>query len=358
MRYAATGGGRVRMNARPGPLGLDCDAAGLCLRALDLYLDPIAPGPPGTTTFVSHVHAWAAAAGARVLASPETIALARVLGADGNDARVIEWAGARELPIRAAYGGGTARLTIARAGHVLGAAQLVVDHPRGRLVYTGDWARQGDGVHPAGEVIACDELVVASTFGLPIFRFEPAERVARALAGWCSEQRAQGLTPTVLAASPGPAQTLAWALEAAAVPFVAEGTIAAASAAYVAAAAWPASSAVAPRGDPAPPPPNAVVILPPNARAPAAKTRGARAVAYASGWALLDTAVDQRRADAAFPIATLADFDELIELVDASGARVIHATRGEAGPFAHCLRAKGFAADSIDLAAIDARSVT
>jgi hypothetical protein len=51
------------------PLGLDQDAAGVFFRAIDLYLDPIAAGAPGSGAFVSHVHAvvtyesgWAGAA--------------------------------------------------------------------------------------------------------------------------------------------------------------------------------------------------------------------------------------------------------------------------------------------------------
>src|SRR5207302_5380297 len=98
-------------------------------------------------------------------------------------ARCIGWDDAIELPL---VSGGTARLTIAPAGHVLGAAQLVIDHPGGRAVYTGDYQSGGGATHAAGAPVACDELVLESTFALPIFRFPDREATRAKLVEWCA----------------------------------------------------------------------------------------------------------------------------------------------------------------------------
>jgi hypothetical protein len=81
-------------------------------------------------------------------------------------------------------------------------------------------------------------------------------------------------------------------------------------------------------------------------------------VAYASGWALLDAATEQKRADASFPLADQADHDGLMALVCSTGARMVHATRGDARVFAHLLRRQGLDADALELAPIDHRGIS
>jgi putative mRNA 3-end processing factor len=335
-----------------GALGLDKTDDGLDLRALDLTLDPLRPT---TTAFVSHIHAALAGASAasRLYASAETVALRRALAPEDAASWVpIDWGAGVELPIAARFGGGTARLTLARAGHVLGAAQLVVDHPGGRLVYTGDWSAERDGTHEPGERIACDELVVTTTFALPIFRFDPWAQTVEALLAWCAKQLTEGVRPIVVAQSPGPAQAIARALTSRGLEVEAEDSVLRACAAYEA-VGCPVGPVRAPAAKRAP---DAVYLTPPSARA--GTLRGRSAVAYASGWASLDAAVDQKRADAAFTLADHADGDALVGLVAASGAKRVHVTRGDALAFARVLQARGQPAEPIDLPAIDDRNAS
>jgi putative mRNA 3-end processing factor len=330
-------------------LGLEATDAGVVLQALGLALDPRLPTQ---TAFVSHVHAAAAASGsAQAIASPETIALRRALAPGDATAFVpLAWGEHLEMPIDRAFGGGTARLTIEPAGHVLGAAQLVVEHPRGRLVYTGDWSREDDGTRRAGVAIACDEIVVTSTFALPIFRFEPMATTLAALVGWCAERIACGVRPIVLAQNPGPAQSIVSMLTNRG--FLVEGhdAVVAACAAYEA-----LGSPLGRVASLAEQTPGAIRLLPANARAMETTARGKSSFAYASGWATLDAAVEQKRADAAFVVADHADGDATVELVRSSGARRVIVTRGDARPFASMLRSRGLDADALELSAIDDR---
>jgi putative mRNA 3-end processing factor len=290
-------------------------------------------------------------------ASRETTALLGTLGFAHGPLTAIEWGETIERQIRPEFGGGIAKIRVAPAGHVLGAAQLIVDHPHGTLVYTGDWSPYADATHPAGEVITCDELVVTCTFALPVFRFEPPQRVTHALVDWCAEQLTGKTTPVVLAPSPGPAQSLVRALGARGLPVMGTADVRAVCEAYARLGA-----ALGPLGDPEAAEagrshPSAVLVASPAARASELRVRGARSVAYASGWALLNSAVEQKRADAAFALADHADFDALTTLVVATGARVVHAVHGDGPTFAHLLRKRGIDADAFDLAAIDSRSV-
>jgi putative mRNA 3-end processing factor len=356
-----------------GPLGLEETKDGLVLRALGLALDPVRPA---ARAFVSHVHA--ALPNAESIASRETLGLMEALSlAEASSSVVLEWGESLELPVDRAYGGGTARLTLAHAGHVLGGAQLLIDHPRGRLVYTGDWSGERAAGHAAGDVAPCDELVVNSTFALPIFRFPPFAQTMAALVDWCAARLADGARPIVLAQTPGPAQSIARALAARGLAVEAEERVLRTCLAYealgcpigpVRPASDPPTDAVfvAPPGARSTAPPGARSTAPPGARltapsgarstAPRGTPRRSSAVAYASGWALLDAAVDQKRADAAFVLADLADFDSLVAMVEATGAKRVHAVRGDAGVFARSLRARGIDAGAIELPAIDDRA--
>jgi putative mRNA 3-end processing factor len=327
-------------------LGVGIAEGNLVVRGLGLALDPLRPAG---AAFVSHAHAAGAPCSGPVLASRETAALAHASGW-----RTLAWDEAIELPVDAGHGGGTARLSLAAAGHVLGAAQLVVDHARGRLVYAGDWCGSADPTVAAGAVVPCDELIVAAAFGLPIFRFDPRDQALAALVEWCASRVDAGRTPAVIAGTPGNAQAIVHVLTARGIAVVADDRVRADCEAYealgVAVGHAGALDAAVQEGTTA--------VVSPEARATSLRGRKGIEVAYASAWALLDAAVEQRRADAAFVLADRADHDALVALVRASGARRVIVTRGEAAAFAHVLRREGIDADNIDLPAIDDRGAS
>jgi putative mRNA 3-end processing factor len=74
-------------------------------------------------------------------------------------------------------------VTLRPAGHILGSAQVVIDYRGQRAVVTGDYKRQPDPTCRPFELVPCDLLVTEATFGLPVFRHEPAAReIGRLLA--------------------------------------------------------------------------------------------------------------------------------------------------------------------------------
>jgi putative mRNA 3-end processing factor len=69
------------------------------------------------------------------------------------------------------------------AGHILGSAQVVIEYGGQRAVISGDYKRSADPTCHPFELVPCDLFVTEATFGLPVFRHEPAVReVARLLA--------------------------------------------------------------------------------------------------------------------------------------------------------------------------------
>ena len=356
---------------------------GLYLPELDLHLDAQVTG--ARATFVSHAHAdhGGEGTGGVVLASPETLALLAARGRDpAAPSRPLEWNGAIDWPLAS---GGAARLSIAPAGHVLGAAQLVVDHRGERFVYTGDYRSGPGATSMAGAPVPCDQLVIESTYGLPIFSFPPRERVWADVVTFCEQALAAGRTPALLGYALGTAQEAASHLLAAGLPIVAHGAVYKVSRAYEAlgvplgvadgrmrAYAEEAGdrhhATTPPVGDLQGSPrrqgkrkgldPGLVLLLPPRAAASMLRGRGdAVAVGFVSGNALLDAAVERSRADAGFPVSNHADFDDLVATVRASSPREVVVTHGDAPKvFARLLEAAGFRARALSRGPIDARA--
>src|SRR5204862_3690420 len=77
---------------------------------------------------------------------------------------------------------GEVTLTLVPAGHVLGSAQVVLEHAGARVVLSGDYKRRRDPTCPPFEPVPCDVFISEATFGLPVFRHpDDAEEIARLL---------------------------------------------------------------------------------------------------------------------------------------------------------------------------------
>ena len=61
------------------------------------------------------------------------------------------------------------------AGHVLGSVQYEVNTPEGSILYTGDFGMGNSYTMDAAKTMSCDILVIETTFGAPMFMFEPSD---------------------------------------------------------------------------------------------------------------------------------------------------------------------------------------
>jgi putative mRNA 3-end processing factor len=137
---------------------IDPQPEGIYLPPADIWIDPSQPKPKA---FVTHGHADHARGGhGAVWATPETLAI--------MDARYGEQAA---NPV--AYGEtvtiGDVQVSFVPAGHVLGSAQIVLEHAGERVVVSGDYKRRFDPTCPPFEPQACDVFITEATFGLPVF---------------------------------------------------------------------------------------------------------------------------------------------------------------------------------------------
>ena len=69
------------------------------------------------------------------------------------------------------------------AGHILGSAQVVLEHAGQRIVISGDFKRRRDPTCVPFEPVPCDVFITEATFGLPVFRHpSDSEEVEKLLA--------------------------------------------------------------------------------------------------------------------------------------------------------------------------------
>ncbi|MFS0771939.1 ligase-associated DNA damage response exonuclease [Sphingomonas sp. 1P08PE] len=137
---------------------------GIYVRPADAWIDP---SEPAERALVTHGHADHARGGhGRVWATPETLAImeARYGPQTGEPVAYGE-------TIRLSDGkGGEVEVGFVPAGHVLGSAQIVLDHRCERVVVSGDYKRRPDPTCAAFEPVKCDVFVTEATFALPVFR--------------------------------------------------------------------------------------------------------------------------------------------------------------------------------------------
>ncbi|MBU6419135.1 MAG: ligase-associated DNA damage response exonuclease [Proteobacteria bacterium] len=144
---------------KPTPSGLYCVPG-------DFYIDPLRVVPRAVIT---HGHSDHARPGhAQVLATPETLAIMRARMGEERAGGALQ-----PLAYHEALKLNDVTVRLVPAGHVLGSAQVVMEHQGSRAVVSGDYKRQPDPTCAPFEPVRCDVFVTEATFGLPVFRHPP-----------------------------------------------------------------------------------------------------------------------------------------------------------------------------------------
>ena len=153
---------------RPEPWGVHVVPA-------DAWIDP---GRAVDKALVTHGHADHARGGhGETIATPETLAIMKLryrTGAEDPDGEIPTKATPVEYGETIRLKGGV-DATYIPAGHVLGSAQILLEHAGERVVITGDYKRRPDPTCPPFEVTPCDIFITEATFGLPVFTHPPIE---------------------------------------------------------------------------------------------------------------------------------------------------------------------------------------
>ena len=320
----------------PRPEGLYCPPG-------DFFIDPV---QPVARALVTHGHSDHARSGhGTVMATQETL---DIMGLRYGE----DFAGTTQP---AAFGetlhvNGVA-VTFHPAGHVLGSAQIAVEHGGMRIVASGDYKRIPDATSEPFEVVSCDVFITEATFGLPVFRHPPAEEeIARLLKSVAQFPERSHL---VGAYALGKAQRVMRLLRDAGYdrPIYIHGALTTISDYYRSRGIdlgrlEPATVETGSKGDFA----GAVVIGPPSAF----QDRWARRFpdplsCFASGWMRIRQRAKQGGVELPLIISDHSDWDELTDTIRDTGASEIWVTHGREEALVRWCELQGIAARPLNL---------
>lgn len=312
---------------------------GLYCEAGDFHVDPWLPVERAVITHAHGDHArWGCN---RYLASREGERVLRTrLGADAR-IRSVDFGEVVEV--------GGVRVSLHPAGHILGSAQVRVEHRGEVWVVSGDYKTEPDPTCTPFEPVRCHTFVTESTFGLPVYRWAPQAEVFAEIRAWWRANREEGRASILFGYALGKAQRLLAGLrEAPEGPIYTHGAVERLNADYrESGIALPPTTyaGAVPRGtDWA----GALVVAPPSALgSPWMRRFGAASTAFASGWMRIRGARRRRAVDRGFALSDHVDWPSLLAAVEATGAERVWVTHGYREPVVRWLREHGLEAEAV-----------
>ncbi len=238
---------------------------------------------------------------------------------------------------------GGAKVSFHPAGHVPGSAQIRVEVGGEVWVASGDYKVVDDGLSTPFEPVKCHHFITESTFGLPVFRWQPQAVIAAQINEWWATCATAGKTAFLGCYALGKAQRLLSMLNPDVGPILTHTAIENTNSIMRSQGiALPdtvrADTDLTPKDHP-----GALVLSPPSALGSAwARKFGAQETAFASGWMALRGIRRRRAGDRGFVISDHADWPNLLSAIAETGAENIYVTHGYTEIFARHLSEQGW----------------
>lgn len=322
----------------PSPPLVSLNEKGLYCPAGDFFIDPWTPVPRAVITHAHGDHArWGS--DRYLTAAPGRKLLQLRLGPE---------AAIDALPYGQSTSIGPVKLSFHPAGHILGAAQVRLEHAGQVCVVSGDYSTfVSPGVDPL-EILRCHHFISECTFGLPIYRWQPASEIFAQIHDWWRSEQSKGRTCILLAYALGKAQRVLAGLDPSLGPILAHGAVLRLLPAHESQGfAFPPvayaglEQAKSTRG-------RALVLAPPSAAGSTwVRKFGSVSVAMASGWMQVRGVRRRQSLDRGFVLSDHADWPGLNATILATGAERIWLTHGSTLPMTRWLREQGIDAQSL-----------
>ena len=229
-------------------------------------------------------------------------------------------------------------LSLYPAGHIPGSAQVKLTHQGKTVVVSGDYKVENDGISTAFEPVKCHEFVSECTFGMPIYQWEPQDKVFDKINTWWKENASQGRNSVIFSYALGKAQRILQHLDHTIGPV------------YVHGAVWSTNQALIQNGLPLIDVPKAgqevpkenfkgaMIIAPPSAMGSTWMNKfSSFRTGICSGWMSVRGARRRRAADVGFVLSDHADWRGLIQAIRATEAEKVYLTHGSTAAFAKYL---------------------
>lgn len=243
---------------------------------------------------------------------------------------------------------GGALVSFHPAGHVTGSAQIRVEVGGEVWVGSGDYKVIDDGLSTPFEPVRCHHFITESTFGLPVFHWQPQEVVSAQINDWWRSCIAAGKTALLGAYSLGKAQRLMSMLDPDLGPILCHAAVENTNEVMRAQGIKLPETVLANKDVTAKTHPNAMVIAPPSALGSAwSKKFGLQETGFASGWMAMRGVRRRRAGDRGFIISDHADWRGLLSAIKQTEAKNIYLTHGYTDIFTRYLNENGWNAQVV-----------
>lgn len=236
------------------------------------------------------------------------------------------------------------------AGHILGSAQIRLEHKGKITVISGDYKTQDDGLSTPFEPLRCHEFVSESTFGLPIYNWLPTHELEKQMQEWVNYNQSIGKTSVFVGYSLGKAQRIMKALEGVGDLNV-HYSIAKLNMAYESVGInLPQYNIIDFREDVRYLDKKIVIVPPAIVDSNIIRKIPNAATAICSGWMQVRGARRWRSADAGFAMSDHADWQGLLQAIKETQAERVYVTHGQTAIFTRYLNEMGILAQEVTTA--------
>jgi putative mRNA 3-end processing factor len=295
---------------------------------------------------ITHAHSDHAVAGCGAyLATPQTAALLRRRIGPDITIQTLEYGESLSM--------GGIKLSLHPAGHILGSAQVRLEHGGDVAVIGGDYKLDPDPTCAPFELVPCRSFYTETTFGLPVYRWPAVETVFADIINWWQGNADTGKASLLTAYAVGKAQRLLAGLhlsgEALPGPILCHGAITTGLIAYAEAGVelpLPENVMEVPKETLR----NALVLAPPSALSgPWVRRIMPCSSAMASGWMRIRGRRRRRAVDRGFVLSDHVDWPGILQTVEACGAESVYTMHGSVEQVARYLREQGLNAQALDI---------
>ncbi|TWU46828.1 ligase-associated DNA damage response exonuclease [Rubripirellula reticaptiva] len=313
-------------------LGLYCPAGGF-------YVDP---QRPVDRAVVTHAHTDHARWGCKnYLAAAPSEHLLRMRMSDDAEFQFLKYGDSISI--------NGVEVSFHPAGHMLGSAQVRLEY-RGKVaVVTGDYKLGPDPTCESWQPVKCHLLVTESTFGLPVYRWQPEQMTADSINDWWRATRDEGKCCVLYGYAVGKSQRLLAGLDPSIGTIYTHGAVEKGNEAYrktgVELPETTYVGSIEGKHDWS----GAMVIAVPSAHgSPWMRKFGSVRTAMASGWMAVRGARRRRSVDRGFIVSDHVDWPSLIEAVELCDPETVWVTHGYSATVARYLQECGRDAQAID----------
>lgn len=280
----------------------------------DFYIDP---GKPVQTAVVTHAHGDHLREGSsRLFMAAAGLGIARRRLKDARNVLPLDYGAPFSL--------GPVKVSLHPAGHILGSAQVRLEHDGQVWVVSGDYKRQADPTCEPFETLPCDVFVSETTFGQPQFVWPDTPAVVGNIVRWWHINRERGRNSVLFCYALGKAQrVLAEMLQHTQETVYVHGEIASLVEVYRAAGIPMVPTQHITQATAADLKGALVMATPTMTRSAWLKRLGVGTKGFCSGWMLLEGESRRRGYDMGFVISDHADWPALVRTCQESGARRI-----------------------------------